>query len=1443
MSKKITKLILIFYVSLWTHYARAQDIGLIVNEFSNSVILGNDSVREYIELLVVGCPGAGGTTGTNGPQFNTLNLRGWILDDDNGGFSNNGTDKGGLSISAGHIRFKDIPEWGAVPVGSIIMIYNDKDYNSEFDDDPLDLVDTNRVYILPISSIYFEQATTDNYGSATYAATDTLSWAKLKLRNEGDGVQTRKPTDATLTSYTFFHGLSYGDISGSPLKDLPLGTNSVHLVGINGSPRVYFFNNTGFINNYREDVRYTSSNTVATVNNVLTLTAGTPGDENNIRNQSFVAQLQFPVDGGTNKTVCDLDTTMNASGNVGFWTAANMWRFIDSGNNADGVGLWSLVSGPTTNVFFPQPNSPVSSVIVDLPGRYVFRWTLTAPPDGSSCVDSDIVTIDFLGGIDINAGKDTVVCGNTYQLQATDNGSEPDFTTSTVGGRWEYVPAAQNPLPNPTFSTNAPINYPNPLNDPNAIITVDTTGTYTLRWRVGNSGCGDFDNVRVGFVFGLATADVEPETSDVCGLTKNVLANQTVGIWQKISGPGTVTFGDSLSRSTTITVSLGGTYAIRWAVGIGQTCFSADTVLINFFEQPVAAAGRDTTVCGNVYGLQGNTLGSTTGQWTQVGGTTLTNPFADASNPNTNVTVPNTGGTYSFRWSLSSTGIPIACNAQDDVTVRFIPLPNVIEGLLTADSLAGPDVGYCALGGSTDAILPVDTDPTTTISGLWEYVSSNPVGLPAPTILDPTDPNTGITATQGGTYTFRWTVTVQTTGQGGSTILCPQSGEMEILLIDVPGGPNIAPINAGTDQAQVCGTTPNHTTTLSGSVVPSNYTGTWSVSNNPTDKPTGSTTVFTSPSDPNTNVNVNLPGIYKFVWTNSITVIASDGKSYTCGVSDTVSVTFVAIPDANPGKDTLVCALNYQLQANLPIGAIGNTPTPTTGVWTVVPGAPGTVTFSPNATTPNATATVDVEGEYNLIWTLSLGTCTDDDTLTVDFVIPPTPNAGLNQVRCEFTTTLAANSTATQLAGTVGTWSIVSQPTGGGATNTSFSNINDPLATFTIASKVAGNYNLRWTFARTYDGQPVCPVFDDVTIQFDPTPVANAGADQEAVCATPGTTVLGATATANSTGAWSLLSTVPNGLTVNFGDVTNPTTSATFSAAGTYNLVWRVQGNQDASCFNRDTVRIVVTPPLTTTVTDVVPLCGLTTVLTATTTPTNLQTGQWTASPATGVVFTSPTTPNTSVTVPGTGNYTFTWTTGNGICTASDNTVIDFSEPIVGASVTPIDQALYINKPTTATASVTSPSSVTYTWTVISGTLGSINLEDINKATPRFNPTEDSEYEVTIRSGNSCVETRRIKIRVISEIYVPNVFTPNGDGLYDTWIIRELDGFPNATVKVFNRWGDLVFENKGAYTKPWDGTYNGKSVGTATFYYVIDKGENVPAPDKREIKGSVTVTY
>jgi len=70
-------------------------------------------------------------------------------------------------------------------------------------------------------------------------------------------------------------------------------------------------------------------------------------------------------------------------------------------------------------------------------------------------------------------------------------------------------------------------------------------------------------------------------------------------------------------------------------------------------------------------------------------------------------------------------------------------------------------------------------------------------------------------------------------------------------------------------------------------------------------------------------------------------------------------------------------------------------------------------------------------------------------------------------------------------------------------------------------------------------------------------------------------------------------------------------------------------------------------------------------------------------------------------------------------------------------------------------------------------------------------------------------------------IVIPNAFTPNGDGINDTWMINDLDLFPNCTVSVFSRYGQKVYASTG-YGAPWDGTRNGAKLPTGTYYYIID---------------------
>ncbi len=97
-------------------------------------------------------------------------------------------------------------------------------------------------------------------------------------------------------------------------------------------------------------------------------------------------------------------------------------------------------------------------------------------------------------------------------------------------------------------------------------------------------------------------------------------------------------------------------------------------------------------------------------------------------------------------------------------------------------------------------------------------------------------------------------------------------------------------------------------------------------------------------------------------------------------------------------------------------------------------------------------------------------------------------------------------------------------------------------------------------------------------------------------------------------------------------------------------------------------------------------------------------------------------------------------------------------------------------------------------------------------------------YTLTV-SINGCSLEASVNVVVRGKIIVPNVFTPNVDGLEDTWKIQGLENYPEErTVRVFDIWGVLVFSSVG-YKQPWNGTYNGRDLPVATYYYVVDPND------------------
>jgi gliding motility-associated-like protein len=68
------------------------------------------------------------------------------------------------------------------------------------------------------------------------------------------------------------------------------------------------------------------------------------------------------------------------------------------------------------------------------------------------------------------------------------------------------------------------------------------------------------------------------------------------------------------------------------------------------------------------------------------------------------------------------------------------------------------------------------------------------------------------------------------------------------------------------------------------------------------------------------------------------------------------------------------------------------------------------------------------------------------------------------------------------------------------------------------------------------------------------------------------------------------------------------------------------------------------------------------------------------------------------------------------------------------------------------------------------------------------------------------------------------------------WNIKELENYPNCTVKIYNRWGHLIFESAG-YETPWDGSFGGSPLPSGSYFYVIELGPGSLAP----LTGSVTI--
>ena len=100
------------------------------------------------------------------------------------------------------------------------------------------------------------------------------------------------------------------------------------------------------------------------------------------------------------------------------------------------------------------------------------------------------------------------------------------------------------------------------------------------------------------------------------------------------------------------------------------------------------------------------------------------------------------------------------------------------------------------------------------------------------------------------------------------------------------------------------------------------------------------------------------------------------------------------------------------------------------------------------------------------------------------------------------------------------------------------------------------------------------------------------------------------------------------------------------------------------------------------------------------------------------------------------------------------------------------------------------------------------------------------QVQLTVTNGG-CSVSDLVTIGIRASVKAPNVFTPNGDGENDVFVIEGVGSYPNSSVVIYNRWGGVVYKTDNYASNPWDG----RDVPDGVYYFVVNLG---PEQEKGE---------
>ena len=351
-------------------------------------------------------------------------------------------------------------------------------------------------------------------------------------------------------------------------------------------------------------------------------------------------------------------------------------------NGTPGGGVWNGDGVNNSGQFRPW---------VAGPGIHTITYTTTDPTYG--CDGTATIQIEVYAIPDPNLGPNQEVCpGDIIFLDGNPTTGDGNIISHLWSG--DTTPLSATNIVNPSFTTT-------------------TQGLYNLNYTVSDdNGCSNTESIAINV--NPANAHIIPDPAEVCvgedlilnGNPSGGTGNYITHVWTGDVANLDVTNTQSVTFNSTVI----GTYNYTYTVTDDNGCTGTDNAIVTVFENPIADAGLNDSVCGLLINLAANpSIG--TGTWSEFSG-----PGSISFDNNHSATAQATADQYGLYQLIWSETYGPSCIDQDTIEIRFTEQP-------IAD--AGPDGGICGYTYQLESVPSVGNGYWTVFSGTGNITFSD----------------------------------------------------------------------------------------------------------------------------------------------------------------------------------------------------------------------------------------------------------------------------------------------------------------------------------------------------------------------------------------------------------------------------------------------------------------------------------------------------------------------------------------------------------------------------------------------------------------------------------------------------------------------------------------------------------------------------------------------